>query len=36
VWMTLALLVSLDYPFSGIIKVSDAPVREFVQFRSAR
>jgi Protein of unknown function (DUF4239) len=36
VWMTLALLVSLDYPFNGIIKVSDAPVRQFVQFRSAR
>ena len=36
VWLTLALVVSLDYPFNGIIKVSDAPVREFVQFRSAR
>ncbi len=36
IWMTLALVVSLDYPFNGIIRVSDAPVREFVQFRSAR
>jgi hypothetical protein len=36
VWMTLALVVSLDYPFNGVIRVSDAPVREFVQFRSAR
>jgi hypothetical protein len=36
VWMTLALVVSLDYPFNGIIKVSDAPVADFVQFRSAR
>jgi hypothetical protein len=34
--MTLALVVTLDYPFNGIIRVSDAPVREFVQFRSAR
>ncbi len=36
VWMTLALVVSLDYPFNGIIKVSDAPVSDFVRFRSAR
>jgi hypothetical protein len=36
VWATLALVVTLDYPFNGIIKVSDAPVRDFVQFRSAR
>ncbi len=35
-WLTLALVVSLDYPFNGIIKVSDSPVREFVRFRSAR
>lgn len=36
IWVTLALVVSLDYPFNGIIRVSDAPVKEFVQFRSAR
>jgi hypothetical protein len=34
--MTIALVVTLDYPFNGIIRVSDAPVRAFVQFRSAR
>jgi len=36
VWATLALVVTLDYPFNGVIKVSDAPVKEFVEFRSAR
>jgi hypothetical protein len=36
IWLTLALVVSLDYPFSGIIRVTDAPLREFIQFRAAR
>ena len=25
IWLTLALVVSIDYPFSGIIRVTDAP-----------
>lgn len=36
IWMTLALVVTLDYPFDGIIRVSDEPVREFIAFRSER
>jgi uncharacterized protein DUF4239 len=36
VWTTLALVVTLDYPFNGVIRVSDAPVRDFVEFRQAR
>lgn len=36
IWLTLALVVSLDYPFSGTIRVTDTPLREFVQFRAAR
>lgn len=36
IWLTLALVVSLDYPFSGIIRVTDTPLREFIQFRAAR
>jgi hypothetical protein len=36
VWLTLALVASLDYPFDGIIKVSDAPIREFIQLGAAR
>src|SRR5215831_3598492 len=36
VWLSLALVVSLDYPFNGFIKVSGTPVRDFVEFRSAR
>jgi hypothetical protein len=36
IWITLALVVSMDYPFQGIIHVSDSPIREFIQFRAAR
>lgn len=36
IWFTLALVVSLDYPFSGLIRVTDAPIREFIDFRAAR
>jgi hypothetical protein len=36
IWMTIALVISLDYPFSGLIRVTDAPVREFIDFRAAR
>lgn len=36
VWLTLALVVSIDYPFSGTIRVTDTPLREFVEFRAAR
>jgi len=36
IWLTLALVVSMDYPFGGIIRVTDAPVREFIEFRGAR
>ena len=36
IWLTLALVVSLDYPFSGLIRVTDTPIREFIDFRAAR
>ena len=36
IWLTLALVVSMDYPFGGIIRVTDGPIREFIQFRAAR
>ena len=36
IWLTLALVVSLDYAFGGVIRVSDGPLREFVEFRAAR
>jgi hypothetical protein len=36
IWLTLALVVSMTYPFSGPMAVTDAPVREFVQVRAAR
>jgi hypothetical protein len=36
IWLTLALVVSLDYAFDGVIRVSDQPIREFVEFRAAR
>jgi hypothetical protein len=36
IWITLALVVSMDYPFGGIIRVSDGPIREFIEFRGAR
>jgi hypothetical protein len=36
IWLTLALVVSMDYPFSGVIRVTDGPIREFIQFRAAR
>jgi len=36
IWLTLALVVSLDYSFSGLIKVTDDPIREFIHFRAAR
>jgi uncharacterized membrane protein len=36
IWLTLALVVSMDYPFGGIIRVTDRPIREFIQFRAAR
>jgi hypothetical protein len=36
IWLTIALVVSLDYPFSGLIRVTDRPIREFVLFRAAR
>jgi hypothetical protein len=36
IWFTLALVVSLDYPFSGLIRVSDTPIHEFIDFRAAR
>lgn len=34
--LTLALVVSLNYPFDGILPVSDEPIRRFLEFRSAR
>ena len=34
--LTLALVVSLNLPFDGILPISDAPLRNFLQFRAAR
>jgi hypothetical protein len=36
IWLTLALVVSLDFVFDGVIRVSDQPLRDFVEFRAAR
>jgi hypothetical protein len=36
IWLTIALVISMDYPFGGLIRVTDAPIREFVHFRAAR
>ena len=36
IWLTIALVVSLDYPFSGLIRVTDSPIRDFTVFRAAR
>lgn len=36
IWLTIALVISLDYPFSGLIRVTDEPIREFIDFRAAR
>jgi hypothetical protein len=32
--LTLALVVSLNYPFDGILPISDEPLRNFLQFRA--
>ena len=34
--LTLALVVSLNYPFDGILPISDEALRNFLQFRAAR
>jgi hypothetical protein len=34
--LTLALVVSLNYPFDGILPISDAPIRHFLEFRAER
>jgi len=34
--LTLALVVSLNYPFHGILPISDEALRNFLQFRAAR
>jgi cytochrome bd-type quinol oxidase subunit 2 len=34
--LTLALVVSLNFPFDGILPISDAPLRNFLAFRGAR
>jgi NADH:ubiquinone oxidoreductase subunit 6 (subunit J) len=36
IWLTIALVISLDYPFSGLIRVTDDPIRQFISFRAAR
>ena len=36
IWLTIALVISLDYPFSGLIRVTDEPIKEFLAFRAAR
>jgi hypothetical protein len=30
IWVTFALVVSLDFPFGGIIRVTDAPLHDFI------
>jgi Protein of unknown function (DUF4239) len=32
--LTLALVVSLNYPFDGILPISDEPIRNFLEFRA--
>jgi hypothetical protein len=34
--LTLALVVSLNYPFDGILPISDDPIRQFLEFRAER
>jgi hypothetical protein len=34
--LTLALVVSLNYPFDGILPISDSPIRRFLEFPAAR
>jgi hypothetical protein len=34
--LTLALVVSLNFPFHGILPISDAPIRQFLEFRAER
>jgi Protein of unknown function (DUF4239) len=34
--LTLALVVSLNYPFDGILPISDSPIRRFLEFSAAR
>jgi hypothetical protein len=36
IWLTIALVISLDYPFSGLIRVTDQPLQAFIDFRAAR
>jgi hypothetical protein len=36
IWLTLALVVSMTYPYAGPIAVTDSPVREFVEARATR
>jgi len=36
IWVTLALVLSLNYPFGGLIRVTDAPIQDFIDFRAAR
>jgi uncharacterized membrane protein len=33
--LTLALVVSLNYPFDGILPISEEPLRNFLHFRAA-
>jgi hypothetical protein len=34
--LTLALVVSLNFPFDGILPISDGPIRDFLRFRGER
>jgi hypothetical protein len=34
--LTLALVVSLNFPFDGILPISDSPIRHFLEVRVAR
>lgn len=36
IWLTIALVLSMDYPFSGVIQVTDQPIREFLDVPIAR
>jgi hypothetical protein len=36
IWLTIALVLSMDYPFSGVIRVTADPMREFLELPLVR
>jgi len=34
IWLTIALVISMDYPFGGVIHVSDGPITTFIRTHS--